>query len=82
MTNLDIITGIIKPIVNDTYGDSDFIDAMIEDVAKRIENYEYDEQERSRETVIMLRLWDWMSGGSTAEAAAIKIEDGLLKAHI
>lgn len=76
------VADIIRPIINGTYGKSEWIDAMIEDVAKTIEGDEQPNTGRSREDRIMLRCWDWMSGGTTAEYVARKIEAALVEAGL
>lgn len=73
----------ITPIILETYGSSltDYTQTFINDVAKVIDEYPESQQAklgeygRSREEVIMLRLWDWMSGGDTAASTAKKIEE-------
>lgn len=84
MSNSTTTAEIIRPIINDTYGKSEWIDAMVEDVAKSIEGYKHpiDNPGRSREDRIMRRCWDWMSGGTTAKYVARKIEAALVEAGL
>jgi hypothetical protein len=73
---------IIEHIIKDTYGNTSFVDACVQDVANTIDKYNLDADfrttsHRTRESVIMLRLWDWFSGGTTAGNAAHRIEAAL-----
>ena len=84
MSNSTTVADIIRPIINDTYGKSEFIDAMIGDVAKTIDERNASEFAplHSREHTVMCKCWDWMAGGSTAGSVACKIEAALVEAGL
>lgn len=69
---------VIRPIILQTYGDNGVTRAMVVHLAERIDNYDghYDER-GGREHMVMRVCWDWMTGGTTAESVARKIEDAL-----
>jgi hypothetical protein len=66
---------VITPILKLTYGKGSMVDAAAADLAQRIAAENYDD--RGREHMVMLRCWDWFTGGSTAESVARKIEAAL-----
>jgi hypothetical protein len=76
---------IIEHVIKDTYGNTEFVGAAVQDVANTIDKYNLDadyrtvsqRRGRTREDVTMLKLWDWFSGGTTAENAAKRVEAAL-----
>lgn len=70
---------IIRPIITSTYGDNGMSRAAIINLAEKIDSFRVDlcVDDRSREDMIMLTLWDWFPGGSTAKVTAQKIEAAL-----
>jgi hypothetical protein len=72
--------GVVATILEDTYGKSNYIAAMAGHLAERIDAWP-DVQPRfgaeSREDMIRLTCWDWMSGGDTAARVARRIEAAL-----
>lgn len=64
---------LIEPIIVRTYGTSPMTKAMVEHLASKIERGDFDHYD-SREDMIRSVCWDWMTGGSTAEVVAQRIE--------
>lgn len=81
MTELETYK-LVLPILQKTYGDGPMVPALAKDLAETIVEFPYRTQYRSREDVIMLKCWDWFSGGDTAASVAANIEDALLAAVI
>lgn len=72
----------IAPILHETYGKGDMVDALIEYLSDRIATgnigaYLPYGGDRGREFQIMRVCWDWFAGGTTAESTARKIEEAL-----
>lgn len=78
MTTMTPTERIIAPILVDTYGTGGMVGALIAHLAHAIDTYAGEEDERGgREYMVMRVCWDWMTGGSTADAVAREIEDAL-----
>lgn len=71
--NIKTTEQIIRPIVRRTYGRNPMSEALIADLAERIDHWPRHSQ-RSREAGIMRRCWDFFPGGDTAAAVAEEIE--------
>lgn len=66
---------IITPILKLAYGEGGMVDSLATHLAWKIDAGDFDS--RGREHMVMRVCWDWMTGGSTAEAVARKIEGTL-----
>lgn len=76
MTTAEIET--ITLIIEETYGVSPMVDAMIDVLVDRIEEGSWDSWDsRGREFGIMCICWDWCAGGDTADEAAARITEAL-----
>jgi len=75
---------IIEPLVLEIYGDNVMSRGLVNHLIYLLEGegktplYRWEE----REDRIRLACWDWMTGGSTAEYAARRIETALQKADL
>lgn len=67
---------IIEPIIRQTYGTSPMALALAGHLAEGVEANDFDS--RGREYWLMVRCWDWFSGGTTADHVAQRIEAKLL----
>lgn len=69
----------IRPIILRAYGSGPMAEALAEYLAAKIDTYSPDHagERNSRERMIMLTCWDWMTGGSTAESVAARIATAL-----
>lgn len=67
----------IRPILAETYGDTNMVNALSEYLGMRIESFVPRYEDETREREIMLMIWNWYSGGTTAEATAKRIEAAL-----
>lgn len=77
MTTADVI----RPILVETYGDGSMVHSLADHLAEKIDAWPEKIQPNyyasTREDMILRTCWDWMSGGTTAEAVAAEIEDAL-----
>lgn len=73
MTTLEIIT----PILENTYGEGETVTALAEYLSGRIDTFEPSYPDDTRERMICVTCWDWMTGGSTAASVARRIEAAL-----
>jgi hypothetical protein len=74
MSTLDII----EPIIVKTYGKGAVSVALAEHLANKIDTFQSRQfGPETREDMIRETCWNWMTGGSTAERAAGKIEIAL-----
>lgn len=66
----------IRPILLATYGKTAMVDDLVVHLSEEIDAYPNGVRGgyRSREETIMLICWDWMTGGTTADSVAKKIE--------
>lgn len=69
----------IRPIITATYGTGDYAQALVNLLADRIDDWPNVKPHggRGRKYMITNTIWDWMPGGSTAEAVAAKVENAL-----
>jgi type IV pilus biogenesis protein CpaD/CtpE len=73
---------VVQPIIVDTYGKGSMTIALAEHVANEIDTFEPQYPDDTREDMIRLTCWNWMTGGSTAEIVARKIEAALEAAGV
>ena len=66
---------IVTPILVRTYGRGGMVQGLAKHLAAKIDAQEWDS--RGREYMIMRTCWDWMTGGSTADDVAKRIEAAL-----
>lgn len=71
----------VAPILKLTYGEGVMVDALADELAKKLAAWPDCDQPRygaeTREDMTRLMCWDWFSGGGTAEGVARKIEVAL-----
>lgn len=67
----------IRPILIKTYGRGGMVDALANVLAEKIDAYDPQDDRDSRERMVMLVCWDWMTGGTTAQFCASDIERAL-----
>jgi hypothetical protein len=73
----------IAPILVQTYGDNATTYALALHLAEKIDSYAGEDDDRGgRERMICGVCWDWMTGGSTAEAVAREIEEALASGQV
>lgn len=69
MSTLDVI----RPILRATYGEGTMVDALADHLAEKLDAGGHGHY-ASREDMVTSLCWDWMSGGTTAEVVARRIE--------
>lgn len=73
---------VVVRVLGDAYGADSMVDALAKHLAKYIDNFYaaapyVSRRGSNREREIMLMIWNWFPGGTTAEAAAREIEAAL-----
>ena len=70
----------IRPAIHETYGESNFAEALVDHLAQKIDEWDSSEHteldfgEATRHDMIRMTCWNWFSGGGTAEIAARRVE--------
>lgn len=71
---------IIRPLIYKTYGEGVMAEGLAKTIADdvRERSHDNDYANRGREYWIMMRCWDWFTGGTTAASVAEDIEKALI----
>lgn len=80
MTTLEIV----QPILDETYGAGDYINSLGAHLASKIDAFDaHDLQPREEQMarLILLIVWDWCAGGTTAATVTGRIMQALDKEH-
>lgn len=73
----DEIEVIVRTFITDTYGDNGMSRALVVALGERIDKFDDEGGRYHREDMIRNVCWDWMTGGTTAQYVAEKIESAL-----
>lgn len=70
----------ILSVLSATYGESIYIDILADEIVKIVEGEPEFREHYERHEQIRLRIWDFFSGGDTADHAATRIQERLEEA--